>query len=107
MDLKFVVPNMKKTFGNLEFGGPVEPGRGDIRRSPQGTTIVWRRYKLFSDVQKADDIEVILPGKVGEKRLEYMNLVKLINPRITAEGYVVQGRAYTHYVLHADDIVQI
>lgn len=96
---------MKRTFGNIEFGGATELRREDTRRSSQGTTILQRRYKIFSDVQKADDIEVILPGKAGEKRFSYMDRIRLVNPRITAEGYAVQGRGYTNYLLHADDIV--
>ena len=29
MELKFVIPNMAKSLGNLEFGGPAEVKRGD------------------------------------------------------------------------------
>lgn len=106
MELKYVIPNMEKSFGKLEFGGPVDPGRGDTRRNGQQTIIAQRRYKLFSDVQRADDIEVILPGKAGEKQFEYMEPVKLVNPRITVEGYAVVGRGFSDYILHADDIVK-
>ncbi len=58
MELRYVIPNMEKTFGNLEFGGKVGARRGDTTR--QGSRVVtrYRRYKLFSDVQRADDIEV-------------------------------------------------
>ena len=106
MELRYVIPNMEKTFGNLEFGGKVDARRGDTTR--QGTRVVtrYRRYKLFSDVQRADDIEVIIPGKVGEKRFDYMEHVKLVNPHITAEGYAVNGRGFTDYILHADDIMK-
>ena len=31
--------------------------------------------------------------------------VKLINPRITAEGYNVKGRGFTNYILMADDML--
>ena len=106
MELKFVIPNMEKTFGKLEFGGAVDTGRGDTRRVGQQTVISQRRYKLFSDVQRADDIEVTIPGKAGEKRFDYMEHVKLVNPYITAEGYAVNGRGFTDYILHADDIVK-
>nr|WP_297274966.1 YdcP family protein [uncultured Agathobaculum sp.] len=106
MELKYVIPNMEKTFGNLEFGGPVELGRGDTRRNGQDTYIVRRRYKLFSDVQRADDIEVAVAGSVKEKDFEYMEPVKLVNPRITVEGYAVNGRGFSDYILHADDIVK-
>ena len=36
MELKFVIPNMAKSLGNLEFGGPAEVKRGDTRRPDQG-----------------------------------------------------------------------
>ena len=56
MELRYVIPNMEKTFGNLEFGGKVGARRGDTTR--QGSRVVtrYRSYKLFSDVQRADDI---------------------------------------------------
>lgn len=56
MELKFVIPNMAKSLGNLEFGGPAEVKRGDTRRNGTQTKVLYRRYKLFSDVQRADDI---------------------------------------------------
>ena len=53
MELKYVVPNMEKTFGNLEFAGEskVEQQRINGRYTP-----VSRSYNLYSDVQRADDI---------------------------------------------------
>lgn len=106
MELKFVIPNMEKTFGKLEFGSAVELGRGDTRRVGQQTVVAQRRYKLFSDVQRADDVEVVIPGKAGEKQFDYMEPVKLVGARITVEGYAVNGRGFTDYILHADDMVK-
>ena len=53
MELKYVVPNMEKTFGNLEFAGEskIEQQRVNGRYVP-----VTRSYNLYSDVQRADDI---------------------------------------------------
>ncbi|MCA0743779.1 YdcP family protein, partial [Clostridioides difficile] len=50
MELKYVVPNMEKTFGNLEFAGEskVEQQRINGRYTP-----VSRSYNLYSDVQRA------------------------------------------------------
>ena len=62
MELKFVIPNMAKSLGNLEFGGPAEVKRGDTRRNGTQTKVLYRRYKLFSDVQRAEDIEVVIDG---------------------------------------------
>ena len=98
MELKFVIPNMAKSLGNLEFGGPAEVKRGDTRRNGTQTKV------LFSDVQRADDIEVVIDGAAGQKQFAYMEPVKLKNPSVTAEGYVINGRAFVDYILHAEDI---
>ena len=79
MELRYVIPNMEKTFGNLEFGGKVDARRGDTQRENGRIVVKNRRYKLFSDVQRADDIEVVVSGKAGEKRFDYMEPVKLVN----------------------------
>lgn len=104
MELKFVIPNMAKSLGNLEFGGPAEVKRGDTRRNGTQTKVLYRRYKLFSDVQRADDIEVVINGAAGQKQFAYMEPVKLKNPSVTAEGYVINGRAFVDYILHAEDM---
>ena len=69
MELKFVIPNMAKSLGNLEFGGPAE-----------------------------------VDGAAGQKQFAYMEPVKLKNPSVTAEGYVINGRAFVDYILHAEDM---
>lgn len=104
MKLKHVVPVMDKTFGNLEFAG-----EGEIRRQRINGkyTVVSRTYNLYSDVQRADDIEVVLPASAGEKVFEFEQSVKLINPRIVAEGYKIGERGFTNYLLKADDIVKV
>ena len=99
MELRFVIPNMAKSLGNLEFGGPAE-----VKRNGTQTKVLYRRYKLFSDVQRADDIEVVIDGAAGQKQFAYMEPVKLKNPSVTAEGYVINGRAFVDYILHAEDI---
>lgn len=101
--LKFVVPKMKETFGELIFAGA-----GDVttQRNNGRINVVSRTYHLFSDVQRADDIEVRLPASAGEKHFEYEDVVTLINPRITAEGYSIGDRGYTNYILTADDMVK-
>ena len=89
-------------FGNLEFAGEneVEQQRVNGRFVP-----VTRSYNLYSDIQRADDIIVVLPAKAGEKRFKYEQKVKLVNPKITAEGKNVRGRGYTNYILTADDML--
>ena len=48
---------------------------------------------------------MVLPAKAGEKRFKYEQKVKLVNPKITAEGKNVRGRGYTNYILNADDML--
>ena len=103
MKLKYIVPDMAQTFGNLEFAGEndVEQQRVNGRFVP-----VTRSYNLYSDIQRADDIIVVLPASAGEKNFESEEKVKLINPKITAEGYKIGTRGFTNYILSADDMVK-
>ena len=103
MELKYVIPNMEKTFGNLEFAGE---NKVEQRRINGRMTVVSRSFNLYSDVQRADDIIVVLPASAGEKNFESEEKVKLINPKITAEGYKIGTRGFTNYILSADDMVK-
>lgn len=102
MELKYVVPNMEKTFGHLEFAGENEV---EQRRINGRMAVVTRSFNLYSDVQRADDIVVVLPAEAGEKHFEPEQKIKLINPRITAEGYKIGNRGFTNYILLADDML--
>ena len=62
MELKFVIPNMEETFGNLEFAGEDKVVQRRINGQP---TVLSRSYNLYSDVQRADDIVPVLPAHVG------------------------------------------
>lgn len=68
MELKFIVPNMEKTFGQLEFAG-----EGDVnqRRVNGQMTVLSRTYNLYSTIQRADNIVVILPAEAGEKHFDF------------------------------------
>ncbi|MCO7128043.1 YdcP family protein [Sporolactobacillus shoreicorticis] len=103
MKLKFVIPNMERTFGNLEYAGE---GNVEQRRVNGRLTILSRSYNLYSDIQRADDILLVLPPEAGEKHFEVEDKVKLINPHITAEGYKIGTRGFTNYILYADDMVK-
>ena len=103
MELKHVIPNMEKTFGHLEFAGE---NKVEQRRINGRMAVVSRSFNLYSDVQRADDIIVVLPASAGEKNFESEERVKLINPKITAEGYKIGTRGFTNYILSADDMVK-
>ena len=104
MELKFVVPNMAQTFGNLEFAGENEV---EQRRRTGRMSGLSRSFNLSSDVQRADDIIVVLPAEAGEKHFQPEQKVKLVNPRITAEGYKIGNRGFTNYILLADDMLPV
>ena len=78
MELKHVIPNMEKTFGHLEFAGE---NKVEQRRINGRMAVVSRNFNLYSDMQRADDIIVVLPASAGEKNFESEERVKLINPK--------------------------
>ncbi|MGT2357372.1 DUF961 family protein [Staphylococcus aureus] len=55
---------MEKTFGNLEFAG--EDKLIFKRRINGRLTVLSRSYNLYSDVQRADDIVVVLPAEAAK-----------------------------------------
>ena len=95
MELKYVVPNIEKTFGNLEFAGEDKV----IQRRINGQlAVLSRSYNLYSDVQRADDIVMILPAETGEKNFDFKEKVKLLNPRIRTEGYKLCTQGFTKII---------
>ena len=102
MKLKYIVPDMAQTFGNLEFAGE---NKVDQQRVNGRFVPMTKRYSLYSNIQRADGIIVVLPAKAGKKCFKYEQKVKLVNPKITAEGNNVRGRSYTNYILTADDML--
>ena len=46
-----------------------------------------------------------LPAKAGEKHFSPEQKVKLINPRITTDGYKIGERGFVNYILLADDML--
>lgn len=87
----------------MEFAGE---NKVEQRRINGRMTVVSRSFNLYSDVQRADDIIVVLPASASEKNFESEEKVKLINPKITAEGYKIGTRGFTNYILSADDMVK-
>lgn len=65
------------------------------RRINSRMMVVTRSIHLYSDVQRADDIIVILPAEAGEKYFTFEEKVRLVNPRIVAEGYKIGTRGFT------------
>lgn len=106
MELKFVAPNIEKTFGHLYFGSlkrELSEGDRDNRK------IVSRIYELFSDLQRTDNIEITIPAKKGDKAesIEVDAPVTIIKPRIATIGYRIGEQAFVRYICNADDIVPV
>ena len=105
MEMKYVVPDMAQSFGTLEFAGESEPV---FERDKNNRRVLARRsYNLYSDVQKGENVVVEIPVQAGEKHFKPEQKIKLINPRITAEGYNIRGRGFTNYILLADDMLPV
>ena len=80
-----------------------------ILRNSRESTGVWlslpEATTCIPDVQRADDVVVVLPAKAGEKHFSPEQKVKLINPRITTDGYKIGERGFVNYILLADDML--
>ena len=69
MELKNVFIDAEKSLGNITFAGA---GRESQQRINGGRhAVISRTYSLYSDVQRADNVEVIIPGKAGVKNFDY------------------------------------
>lgn len=104
MDLKYVIPQVKETFGTLTFGSEVSENREGGRNGK----VVSRTYELFSNLQRADNIQVTIPVSAGDKKasIEVEARVKLVNPRVAAIGYRIGDQAFVDYTCNADNIVE-
>ena len=68
MELKNVFIDAGKSLGNITFAGA---GKENQQRANGRRTVTSRTYSLYSDVQRADNVEVTIPGKAGVKHFEY------------------------------------
>lgn len=102
MELKYVVPNIKETFGTITFGSEKE----EAKERGQNGKIISRTYNIFADGQRADDVEVTIPAEAGNKKLTFKveDRIELVNPKIAAVGYKIDDQAYVRYTCYADDI---
>ena len=80
MEMKYVVPDMAQSFGTLEFAGESEPV---FERDKNNRRVLARRsFNLYSDVQKGENVVVEIPVQAGEKKFQYEQKVKLVNPKL-------------------------
>ena len=62
-------------------------------------------HNLYPDVQRADDVVVVLPAKAGEKHFLPEQKVKLINPVVDTVANANYRGADVDWYVKADDIV--
>ena len=62
-------------------------------------------HNLYSDVQRANDVAVVLPAKAGEKHFLPEQKVKLINPVVDTVANANYRGADVDWYVKADDIV--
>ena len=104
MKIRRVVPKMEGTFGKIVYAGE---GEVETQGYGRNAKVVGREYHLYSSKQRADDIVVKIVGNVAEHDLEYMEEVKLVNPRLIVEGKKAGDNGYSDYMLLADDIERV
>ena len=81
MELKNVFIDAGKSLGNITFAGA---GKENQQRANGRRTVTSRTYSLYSDVQRADNVEVTIPGKAGVSILSTRNRWRLLIPALAA-----------------------
>ncbi len=102
MELTYIIPEMTQTFGTLEYAGE---GKVEQRRLNGKVMLASRSYNLYSTVQRADDIIVVLPAEAGEKHFDYNDEVELINPVANTVATPTYRGADLDWYMKAEDLV--
>ncbi|MEH6872067.1 YdcP family protein [Bacillus safensis] len=105
MELKFIVPNITETFGEIKFMG-LNRDRFVFDRVANKRTdqLESRTYNLGSSCQ-GGQIEVTLPAAVELKEFDFMSDVELVNPVIQAQARANGNFANVSWTVVADDII--
>ncbi|MFN3093949.1 YdcP family protein [Bacillus pumilus] len=105
MELKFIVPNIEETFGEVKFMGfNRERFVFDRATNKRTNELESRTYNLGSSCQ-GGQIEVILPAAVELKEFDFMSDVELVNPIIRAQARPNGNFANLAWTVNADDII--
>ncbi|KIL13578.1 YdcP family protein [Bacillus pumilus] len=105
MELKFIVPNIAETFGEVKFMGfNRERFVYDRVRQQRTDQLESRTYNLGSSCQ-GGQIEVTLPAAVELKEFDFMSDVELVNPIIQAQARANGTFANLAWTVVADDII--
>ncbi|MFE5473272.1 YdcP family protein [Bacillus safensis] len=105
MELKFIVPNIAETFGEIKFMGfNRERFVYDRATNKRTDELESRTYNLGSSCQ-GGQIEVTLPAAVELKEFDFMRDVELVNPIIQAQARPNGNFANLSWTVTADDII--
>ena len=102
--LRAITPKMDEVFGNLTFGGIKSVNK---ERNGGQERIVSITYSLFSDVQRADEIEVTIPASTSRVAFGYMEPVRLVGAKLHGDGEIISGRAYAAYIMTAESMLKV
>ncbi|MCY8074914.1 YdcP family protein [Bacillus haynesii] len=103
MNLKFIVPDAKMTFGELKFAG-LNRERYAYVNGQRSDKLESRVYNLMSSVQ-GGQIEVTIPEYVGLKDINFSADVELKNPQIKAMAQSSGNFANVRWTVEAEDII--
>jgi len=103
MKIKKVYPKTNEVFGKLEFAGETD-GIFDWNNKTRQRVQTHRKFNLYSEKIRTDDIVVTIPVSSGVKRISPDTHVELVDAYITAHAKTSGDVSYTDYQLHAENM---
>ncbi|BCC50914.1 MULTISPECIES: YdcP family protein [Bacillaceae] len=107
MELKYIVPDIEKTFGAMNFLGHNRDRFQYDRVNNRRTDVLEARVYNLGSSGQGGQIEVTIPGEVELKELDFNEPVELLNPMITSSAQANGNFASVRWTVTADDIVSL
>ncbi|MBO1000539.1 YdcP family protein [Bacillus sp. SD075] len=107
MELKYIVPDIEKTFGAMNFLGHNRDRFQYDRVNNRRTDVLEARVYNLGSSGQGGQIEVTIPGEVELKELDFNEPVELVNPMITSSAQANGNFATVRWTVTADDIVSL
>ena len=99
-----ISPKMEEVFGNLTFGGIVSTNKERVNGRE---AVVSTTYSLYSDIQRADEVEVTIPAGGVRGSFEYMDSVRLVNPKLLPDAMRIGAQVYGTCTMSADSMTKV
>jgi len=94
--------------GTLRFGKLIDPQARVM--GPNGTHIRCRRYEVMSSAYPAEDLTLLIPSSVSQRRFEFGTEIKTIGPYVVAipSGTPIGTNGVNpYYDCFVDDIAEV